>query len=245
VAFVHGKTTTVLVDEFDLSPYFNQAQVSRRNQTTDVTTFGASERAYISGIEESTLSVQGLWDGTTGAIDDVFANSTSGSVNTQTVVTVAVEGADVAGDAGNSAILMTPFHVSYQPRSTVSDAVRLTANFTGSGPTRSDGLILHGLSAETTTGAETGIDDLAQSTFGCVAHLHVTAFTGTNCVIKVQDSTNGSTWADLITFTTVTGVTKERVNLSNDTVDRHLRVNITSGTFSSVTYAVGVARHKR
>jgi polyisoprenoid-binding protein YceI len=44
-----------------------------------------------------------------------------------------------------------------------------------------------------------------------VGYIHVTAFTGTTGVVKIQHSANDSTWADLITFTTISAVTQERV----------------------------------
>lgn len=89
---------------------------------------------------------------------------------------------------------------------------------------------------------EASVDQDASSSNGAVANLHVTAFTGTDAVIKIQDSANDADWADLITFTTVDGVTSERATVAGS-VDRYVRAIVASGTFSSVTFAVSFARN--
>lgn len=89
----------------------------------------------------------------------------------------------------------------------------------------------------------TGVDFQIQGSpanFGAQAYLHVFAFTGTNVTIKIQDSADNVSFADLTggAFTLVTGVTKERILTGRtQAVRRYLRV-VTSGTFSSVTFAV-------
>lgn len=86
------------------------------------------------------------------------------------------------------------------------------------------------------------------STFGLQAYLQVPAFTGTNITIKLQESSDsgaGDAWADVTggAFTVVTGITTERIQTARtQTVERYLRV-VTSGTFTSCTFAVMVQRN--
>ncbi|MGH3848414.1 MAG: hypothetical protein ACRDRT_01700, partial [Pseudonocardiaceae bacterium] len=102
--------------------------------------------------------------------------------------------------------------------------------------------VLHPLSAETTSGNGTSIDNAAASTTGGVGHLHVSAATAGPHVIKVQHSVDNSVWADLITFASVTGATQERVAIAG-TVNRYTRGNHTPGGGSpSVTFATVFAR---
>ena len=78
------------------------------------------------------------------------------------------------------------------------------------------------------------------ASFGAQAYLHVFAFTGTSVTIKIQDSADNVSFADLTggAFTLVAGVTKERIQTGRtQTVRRYLRA-VTTGTFSSVTFAV-------
>lgn len=103
----------------------------------------------------------------------------------------------------------------------------------------------------TDTGATngTGVDfGTGSTTFGLQAYLQVTAFDGTDVTIKLQESSDngsGDAFADVTGggFTTVTGITAERIQTArNLTVERYLRV-VTSGTFTSVSFAVMVNRN--
>lgn len=100
-----------------------------------------------------------------------------------------------------------------------------------------------GVRTDTVPTNGTGVDRgaaLASTAFGAVAYLHVFAFTGTNVTIKIQDSADNVTFADLTggTFTLVAGAGSERIATGlTQTVRRYLRV-VTSGTFSNVQFAV-------
>lgn len=89
----------------------------------------------------------------------------------------------------------------------------------------------------------TGVDYDAAGSFGLQAYLHVFAFTGTSATIKLQQSSDngaGDAWADVTDgdFTLVTGTTFERIQTARDqAVERYLRV-VTTGTFTSVQFAV-------
>lgn len=83
--------------------------------------------------------------------------------------------------------------------------------------------------------------------FGLQAYLHVFAFTGTDVTIKLQQSSDngvGDAWADVTggAFTAVTTAPlAERIATArNQAVERYLRL-VTTGTFSSVQFAVSVA----
>jgi hypothetical protein len=90
----------------------------------------------------------------------------------------------------------------------------------------------------------TGVDFTAPFAFGLQAYLHVFAFTGTNCTIKLQGSSDngvGDAYADITggAFTVVTGAhVDERIQTSRTlAVERYMRV-VTTGTFSSIQFAV-------
>jgi hypothetical protein len=104
--------------------------------------------------------------------------------------------------------------------------------------------VLQPLEAETTTFDGTSVDNGASSAFGGVGHIHVTAFSGTSATVKIQDSANDSSWADLITFANVTGVGAERLLVAGQ-VDQYLRFAITADTFTSMTIACSFARNRR
>lgn len=103
-----------------------------------------------------------------------------------------------------------------------------------------------GIQTDTTGTNGASYDGLAATAFGGQFYLHVLALTGTNVVVKIQDSANNSVWADLsgAAFTSATGIGSERITISNAaTVRQYLRV-VTSGTFTSATFVVNGVRNE-
>ena len=98
-------------------------------------------------------------------------------------------------------------------------------------------------SSTTGTGVDRGAP-LASTAFGLTAYIHNFSFTGTSVVVKIQDSADNATFADLTgaVFTTITtGATAERITIGTTaTVRRYLRV-VTTGTFTNFQFAVNVA----
>ncbi|MFD8805562.1 hypothetical protein [Streptomyces sp. NPDC059597] len=87
-----------------------------------------------------------------------------------------------------------------------------------------------------------------QALYGAQAYLQVFAFTGTDATIKVQDSADNVSFADVpgLTFTTVTaGPGVQRIaTASNQTVRRYLRcTTTTTGGFTNCVFAVTAIRN--
>lgn len=105
-----------------------------------------------------------------------------------------------------------------------------------------------GLRTDTAATNGTSIDTTASASFGGQAYLHVTSFTGTDVTIKIQDSADNSTFADVASFafTQVTAApASERIALGNTaTLRRYLRATtVTTGGFTSVTFSVNVIKN--
>lgn len=104
-----------------------------------------------------------------------------------------------------------------------------------------------GMRTDTEATNGTSIDTTASASFGGQAYLHVTAFTGTDVTIKIQDSADNSSFTDVTSFTfgSITGVTSSRIALgSTDTIRRYVRVvTTTTGGFTSVTFAVNLIKN--
>jgi hypothetical protein len=103
----------------------------------------------------------------------------------------------------------------------------------------------------TDTAATNGasIDGAASSAFGAQFYLHVFAFSGTDVTVKIQDSADDSTFADLTAggFTQITsGPGSQRIaTAAGATVRRYLRaVTVTTGGFTSLTFAVVAVRNE-
>lgn len=103
-----------------------------------------------------------------------------------------------------------------------------------------------GKRTDTTATNGTSLDTTASAAFGAQAYLHVFSFTGTSVTVKVQDSADNSSFADVtgLTFTAATGITTQRLATANDaTVRRYLRV-ATTGTFTNAVFAVSLVKNE-
>lgn len=105
-----------------------------------------------------------------------------------------------------------------------------------------------GLRTDTAATNGTAIDTTASASFGGQAYLQLTAFTGTDVTVKIQDSADNSTFADVASFafTQVTAApASERIALANTaTIRRYVRVStVTTGGFTSVTFSVNLIKN--
>lgn len=101
-----------------------------------------------------------------------------------------------------------------------------------------------------TNGASIDLGSASPGAFGLQAYLQVTAFSGTDVTIRIQESSDdavGDAFANVVggAFTAVTsGPTTERIATGAINVERYLRViTSTSGGFTSVTFNVVAIRN--
>jgi hypothetical protein len=105
-----------------------------------------------------------------------------------------------------------------------------------------------GLRTDTAATNGASIDTGGSLSFGAQAYLQVTAFTGTDVTVKIQDSADNATFADVagLTFTQTTSAPgTQRIATGNTaTIRRYLRaVTVTTGGLTSVTFAVTVVKN--
>lgn len=106
-----------------------------------------------------------------------------------------------------------------------------------------------GLRTDTAATNGTGIDTAASAAFGAQAYLQVSAFTGTDATVKIQDSADNVTFADVtgLTFTQVTAAPyTQRLATSNTaTIRRYIRaITVTTGGFTSLVFAVQITKNE-
>jgi hypothetical protein len=247
--FIHGKSTGVLLNEYDLSAYFNSVDASTSLETAETTGFGSSAKSYIPGLVDATISLSGMFATDASGSDAVLA-TILGSATTP-ILTIPFE----TGSIGKKAIVAKAHETSYSTSNPVGDIVSVSADFNAS----TDGTtnVTYGLrtGVTLTAGASiaygalaalTAVDNAASSAAGGISNLHVTAnsISGGTTTIKVQHSTDNSTWADLITFSAVAAstVTSQQSAVAS-TVNRYLRVlPSTAGSSGAITFHVSFAR---
>ena len=135
---------------------------------------------------------------------------------------------------------------SYEVSSAIADIVQASAEFQSTSSVE-HGKILSSGSAVSATGNGTAVDNGASSANGGAGYLSVPTNTRNgNITVKIQHSADNSTYADLVTFTTVTSTSKtsERIEVaSGTTVNRYLRVSYTvAGSTGSATPVVAFTR---
>lgn len=62
--FVHGKGVVVTIDGDNISAYTKNVEFSREADTHDTTTFGQNSKTYASGLKDSTVKLEGVYDNT-------------------------------------------------------------------------------------------------------------------------------------------------------------------------------------
>jgi hypothetical protein len=235
----HGKDTKALVSTYDLSPYLNEITSGMTIDTAETTTFGSNAKTYVTGLNDGTMSFNGLFDGSADAIAEVFENIINNDLTP--VITVGYDGGLAVG---RSASLASAKQTTYEVTAPVSDVVSLTGEFQVTGGIR-QGVVLAAQEVISATTNGTSVDNTASTTIGATANLHVTANTrSSTTTVKVQHSADNSTWADLITFSTVAITTKTSQTVSvAGTVNRYLRAQTTLAAGSgSITLTIAVAR---
>lgn len=246
MAFAHGSSTVVLVNEKVVSTEVSGWTMSHSRAMSEVTTVGQAAgqagASFVPGLTSGSLALRGPQDSAhTGGLTKEITDAVG--VDNAFLCTCLPEGPTVVGKPAFFALADLSEHAI---DASVADAVSMTMSAQADESVEL-GWVLHELAAKTADGNGTVVDrgasPLTPTTRGAVAAIHVTAFTGlTTATIKVQHSTDNSVWADLATFTAVTAIGWERVKVADGTtVNRYLRV-VTDVTGSgSVTFLVAVA----
>jgi hypothetical protein len=234
--FRHGKGTVVLADEFDVTTYLSSVSTSNSIEVPETTTFGSSDRSYITGHTDGSISFEGLFDGTADAVDEIF----EAALGDGPIMTVSGDGSALS----RRAVLLDTKSTAYEVSSPLTEVVSVSGEAVANGGL-DYGVWLVCQTAVSTTLTGTANDNSAASSNGGVAHLHVTANTrdGTT-VAKIQGSADNSTFADLVTFATISTstVTSERTEVSGS-VARYLRAVVTpAGSTGSLTVSIAFAR---
>jgi hypothetical protein len=139
--------------------------------------------------------------------------------------------------------------VGYDPTRSANGDLLLKADGQGNLYGLEWGLTLTaGLRTDSAATNGASLDNAAASAFGGQAYLQVTAFTGTDVTIKIQDSADNASFADVASFafTQVTAApASQRIAISNAaTIRRYVRaVTVTTGGFTSATFAVVLNRN--
>jgi hypothetical protein len=125
--------------------------------------------------------------------------------------------------------------------------ILMSADFVGPGqnhtlPTNVWGVVLEpGSTSRVATLTGASVDNGASSANGAIGYIHITASDAGTWVLKIQDSTDDSVWADLITFSADGSAIASEQGSVSGTVDRYTRALLTR-TSGAITIAVTLVR---
>jgi hypothetical protein len=230
----HGKHARTYINGFDLSSYLNSFGVAQTADTVETSAFSSSDKTYVVGLRDATVSAEGFFAGSTVQTDYVF-NQVLGS----TVIWSYYPAGPALSNAGYG---VKSIETAYEITSPIDGVVSISVE--GQAILGADRILSHhDLISESTTGNETSIDATAASSRGATGYLQITGITGgITATIRIQDSSAGSTFADLISFTASTGITAERSISSSGTIKRFTRAAWTLSAAGTVTFNVGMKR---
>lgn len=237
---VSAQKTRVLAGRFPLSCYATSVTSTVSRAMIEATTLCDDAQVFIPGMKMAELSVETIVDNATTANN--YWDTLTGFYGNGTLVPVTVSPEGVA--AGSTATMAQGYASNLAPATAVADRVNAALTFTITGGANPAGTNLTAHEAVSTNTTGSSVDGSAGTTNGGVAHLHVTAASGTSPTLDVvvEHSTNNSAWSTVATFAQATGVTAERVAVAG-TVHRYLRAKSTvAGTNPSFTIAVAFAR---
>lgn len=239
MAFLHGKAATILFGQRSLSEFLNEVSVARTIEAGETTNFRAAGfKTYVIGLQDAALSLSGMFDGSAGAVDETLRSAFTSDLRDPVSVSPALEA------VGAIAYLVDAHSGSYDVTSPVADVVSISSDVQAEG--RIDrGVFLTTGAAITESGSGASVDNTSQTTNGGIAHLHVSENDLDDTItVRVQQSADNVSWADLVTFDVVPAATTVSQRLAvTGTINRYLRADFTvAGSTGSATVHVALAR---
>lgn len=239
-AKIHGRNAVVLIGAYNVSAYFDSGSISKSIDLPETQTFqDAWKERGVPGLRDDSFSLDGFHDpvASIGSYDVLRAALAAES---GTALSVGYNGFAIGSFVDFGAMALE----SQSLPGGVNDVNRVSASGKYDGGAFL-GVSLHAITAETGTVNTASVDETAATTDGGWAVLHTTAYaTFTSVTIKVQHSTDDSSWADLGTFTAVTAIGGEIIEIARGTtVNRYVRSIISAvGGTGSITYTVAFWR---
>lgn len=232
-----GTDARIYAGGYDLSAFFKGSKLSQAAKTVDAATFADTHERPFAVQRSGSVSLDGLFEGSVGAVDERLAAGLA--VNNQVITVVA---SDVLGGVARG---MRAAGTAYDISGMAVDGIVQVSGALFSNVGLERVLVSHPMGAEAAPASGGVIDNVAQSLYGLVGYLQVKSITGAglNCTVKIADSANGSAYADLLTFAVVTEPVfpvAERKIVAG-AIRQYLRWTI-SGTFTTVTFQLSFGR---
>lgn len=239
MTFVPGTSMAVLVNEKAVTSAVSGATVQHQRAYGNVETFADGGTRYVPGLMSGSIKLSGPQD---AAGQNLYAEVAAAvGVDNGLLVMALPEGTAIGKPALFCVGDLSDWTIDGDVRSAVSGSLTSTAD-----DSVALGFVVHALGAETVDGNGTSVDRGTvgtPSTHGADVAISCTAYSGlTSAAIKIQHSSDNSSWSDLVSFTTLTAVGSEKKLVADGTtVNRYVRVVTDVTGTGSVTFLVAIA----
>jgi hypothetical protein len=226
-----GLGDRLIVGGYDLSGDIGSIQrIAGGPAALDVTDITQSGYGRLGGLRDGGIDFTSWFDKAIGA-----SHPRLSALPTSDVVVTYCRGYGLGSQAASCVGKQIGYDGNRAQDGTFSQVTNVTANGYG---VEWGVQLTPGLRVDATGTNGASVDTTLLTAFGAQFYLQVSALTGTSVTVKIQDSADNSTWADLTgaTFAAATGPSSERIAVSG-TVRRYLRA-VSSGTFTSATFLV-------
>jgi hypothetical protein len=134
--FVHGKNAYIRLDNSagtltDLSSITNEVSYSQSIETADTSTYGTNAKSYITGQNDATVSLTGLFDATSATVIEGTINALIAG----TIASATLEFGPEGSQSGDKKYTMEVIVTSYEIGAPVADVVSLSVEFQRTGST--------------------------------------------------------------------------------------------------------------
>lgn len=236
-AFVHGKNARIYCGSLNFSPYFHSASPSAQMDVSETSTFGTDDKTYVVGLGDASLSGDGYFDNDTPGAGSVL-NAALGSSTKQTF-SVYPAGDSIGSTGGGFSADATSFEITADLGDVVSMSFEAQSSV---GYERMHSVAAFG--TRSTAGTLSSVDaGTIPAITGGAGYLHVTSLSG-SMAIRIEHSTDDSSYTTLVNFGTVTAVGGTRLAYSG-TANRYTRLVHTPATTGTAAFVAGLARKSR
>ena len=232
--FIHGKKSRVYVSGYDIGQYLKTFSLTATVDTPEASRFGSSYKEYVVGLVDEVVTGDGYFKGSTYQSDYIF-NQTFGST---CIWSFYQNGTTVGSQGYGTKSIQNTYKLTSPIDNVVAASVEAKSNV-GIEQIKS----LHAYQAESNSSYEIALDGIAATTRGAVGYLQMGVPTGgISAKVAIQHSAVGSTWDNLILFSSGAAASAQR-NSTITTVKRYTRAQWTlSSTVGSATFNVGIKR---
>lgn len=235
-----AKGLSVFMNGVPLGCALQSLEATANTEALDATTLCNTARKYQPGTKDGTASASGIWDYDStdlNEIHDVFSAAYDGGGENVITATLAAIGVNV------DAIMFNSVQTSYNIEVQNNALIMCNADFQAVNGINY-GKILFNAAVNNTTTNGTTVDGAASSANGGLFQVQVQNPSQLAGSIKLQHSTDGSTWVDVsggsITLTSANKYDGKYVEVTG-TIQRYVRA-VAAATSGEITFVAAFAR---